>query len=195
MTTPIRAEDLLLRTRRVIDPFNRMGCNIELTLAVIEFCQCQGPRPLATVSLKPSKILNSADIDNLSLWLMSSEVTSGTVLNIYNQQMGIYAFSYYTIIYDIRARAFQRPICVALLTSRRPTHYQLSRFSNGVRRLVAPLIKCNRRVFLRQLTDFIKIFDAVDSQTVRDHNTVDVNVVKQSPSNRRFMNVAEQINR
>ncbi|KAE9419808.1 hypothetical protein Angca_004208, partial [Angiostrongylus cantonensis] len=103
----IGAEELLLRTKRIIDPFNRMGCNIEPTLTVIEFCQFQGPRALTTVSLKPSKVLSSVDIDNLSLWLMSSEVTSGTILNIYNQQMGIYAFSYYTVIYDIRARAFQ----------------------------------------------------------------------------------------
>uniref|UniRef100_A0A0K0DAP7 UDENN FLCN/SMCR8-type domain-containing protein n=1 Tax=Angiostrongylus cantonensis TaxID=6313 RepID=A0A0K0DAP7_ANGCA len=155
------SEELLLRTKRIIDPFNRMGCNIEPTLTVIEFCQFQGPRALTTVSLKPSKVLSSVDIDNLSLWLMSSEVTSGTILNIYNQQMGIYAFSYYTVIYDIRARAFQRPICIAFLTSKRLTHSQLSRFSNGVRRLVSPLIKCNRRLFLRQLADFMKISDAV----------------------------------
>ncbi|VDM57734.1 unnamed protein product [Angiostrongylus costaricensis] len=110
MTAYIGAEELLLRTKRVIDPFNRIGCNIEPTLTVIEFCQFQGPRALATVSLKP---------------------------------------------------ALKRPICVAVLTSKRLTHSQLSRFSNGVRRLVSPLIKCNRRLFLRQLADFMKISDAV----------------------------------
>ncbi|KJH50725.1 hypothetical protein DICVIV_03071 [Dictyocaulus viviparus] len=103
----VKAEDLLLRSRRIIDPFNRMGCNIDPTLTVIEFCQFQGPRPLANVSLKPNNTFSSLDFDSLSLWLMSSEITCGTVLNLYNQQMGIYALSYYTIMYDISARAFQ----------------------------------------------------------------------------------------
>ncbi|EYC24307.1 hypothetical protein Y032_0014g2433 [Ancylostoma ceylanicum] len=103
----IKAEDLLLRNKRVIDPFNRLGCNIDPFLAVVEFCQIQGPRPLATVSLRQNRNLASVDVDSLSVWLMSSEAASGTVLLIYNQQMGIYALSYYATIYDVKARAFQ----------------------------------------------------------------------------------------
>ncbi|ETN74456.1 hypothetical protein NECAME_12976 [Necator americanus] len=106
-SSTIRAEDLLLRKKRAIDPFNRMGCNIDPFLAVVEFCQIQGPRPLATVSLRPNKKLASVDVDTLSVWLMSSEAASGTILMIYNQQMGIYGLSYYITMYDIKARAFQ----------------------------------------------------------------------------------------
>ncbi|KIH60367.1 hypothetical protein ANCDUO_09384 [Ancylostoma duodenale] len=188
----IKAEDLLLRNKRIIDPFNRLGCNIDPFLAVVEFCQVQGPRPLATVSLRQNRNLASVDVDSLSVWLMSSEAASGTVLLIYNQQMGIYALSYYATIYDIKARAFQRPICVALLTSERPTSNQLSRFSSGVRKLVAPLIKCNRRFFLRQLSDMIKISDAVESDTIQTYYTLDAEMLKQSGSNRKLSNVAEQ---
>ncbi|EPB72903.1 hypothetical protein ANCCEY_08010 [Ancylostoma ceylanicum] len=188
----IKAEDLLLRNKRVIDPFNRLGCNIDPFLAVVEFCQIQGPRPLATVSLRQNRNLASVDVDSLSVWLMSSEAASGTVLLIYNQQMGIYALSYYATIYDVKARAFQRPICVAMLTSERPTSSQLSRFSSGVRKLVAPLIKCNRRFFLRQLSDIIKISDAVESDTIQTYYTLDAEVLKQSGSNRKLSNVAEQ---
>lgn len=41
------------------------------------------------------------------MWLMSSETATGTILSLYNQQMAIYALSYHTTFYDIRARAFQ----------------------------------------------------------------------------------------
>ncbi|KAK6744148.1 hypothetical protein RB195_011077 [Necator americanus] len=169
-----------------------MGCNIDPFLAVVEFCQIQGPRPLATVSLRPNKKLASVDVDTLSVWLMSSEAASGTILMIYNQQMGIYGLSYYITMYDIKARAFQRPICVALLTSERPTSDQLSRFSSGVRRLVSPLIKCNRRFFLKQLSDMIKISDAVESDTIQSYYTLDAEMLKQSGTNRKLVTVAEQ---
>ncbi|VDP37650.1 unnamed protein product [Heligmosomoides polygyrus] len=193
MAPNVRAEDLLVRNKGVIDPFNRLGCNIDPIIAVVEFCQIQGPRPLAAVSLKANETPLSVDIDNLSVWLMSSEAASGTVLVIYNQQMGIYALSYYTTIYDIRARAFQRPICVAILSSERPSASRLCRFSTGVRRLVSPLIKCNRRLFLRQLTDIIKISDAVESDTVQSYYTLDVEVLKQPTSSRKFVNISEQV--
>ncbi|PIO58201.1 hypothetical protein TELCIR_20369, partial [Teladorsagia circumcincta] len=107
MAQNARAEDLILRNKGAIDPFNRLGCNIDPVVVVVEFCQIQGPRPLATVSLKAKEKPTTLDIDNLSVWLMSSEAASGTLLVIYNQQTGIYAMSYYTTIYDIRARAFQ----------------------------------------------------------------------------------------
>uniref|UniRef100_A0A7I4Y9N2 UDENN FLCN/SMCR8-type domain-containing protein n=1 Tax=Haemonchus contortus TaxID=6289 RepID=A0A7I4Y9N2_HAECO len=192
MAQTIRAEDLLLRNKGAIDPFNRLGCNIDPVVVVVEFCQVQGPRPLATVGLKTKEIPTSLDIDNLSVWLMSSEAASGTLLVIYNQQTGIYAMSYYTTIYDIRARAFQRPLCVAVLSSERPTSSRLSHFSNGVRRLVSPLIKCNRRYFMRQLSDIIKISDAVESDTVQTYYTLDVDMLKLPTTSRKLGNVAEQ---
>ncbi|KAK6058419.1 hypothetical protein COOONC_04011 [Cooperia oncophora] len=192
MAQIIRAEDLLLRNKGVIDPFNRLGCNIDPVIVVVEFCQVQGPRPLVTVCLKTKEPPTSLDIDNLSVWLMSCEAASGTLLVIYNQQTGIYAMSYYTTIYDIRARAFQRPICVAVLSSERPTSSRLSHFSAGVRRLVSPLMKCNRRYFMRQLSDIIKISDAVESDTVQTYYTLDVELLKLPTTNRKLANVAEQ---
>ncbi|CAJ0598591.1 unnamed protein product [Cylicocyclus nassatus] len=193
MSSPTaRAEDLLLRNKHIIDPFNRLGCNFDPFLAVVEFCQIQGPRPLATVSLGQSRKPSPLDVDSLSVWLMSCEALSGSILMIYNQQMGLYALSYYANMYDIKARAFQRPVCVALLTSERPTSSQLTRFSSGVRKLVSPLIRCNRRMFLRQLTDVIKISDAVETDTIQTYYTLDADVLKQSGPNRKLSNVAEQ---
>ncbi|KAK5983254.1 hypothetical protein GCK32_022428 [Trichostrongylus colubriformis] len=55
MAQIVRAEDLLLRNKGVIDPFNRLGCNIDPVVVVVEFCQIQGPRPLAAVCLKTSE--------------------------------------------------------------------------------------------------------------------------------------------
>ncbi|KIH44084.1 hypothetical protein ANCDUO_25902, partial [Ancylostoma duodenale] len=129
--------------------------------------------------------LASVDVDSLSVWLMSSEAASGTVLLIYNQQMGIYALSYYATIYDIKARAFQRPICVALLTSERPTSNQLSRFLFWGSEAGGATYKMQPAAVLHQ--SYI-----AESDTIQTYYTLDAEVLKQSGSNRKLSNVAEQ---
>ncbi|CAJ0941206.1 unnamed protein product, partial [Mesorhabditis belari] len=162
----ICAEDLLIRGRRIADPFNRLGCTIEPVVAVIEFCQIVGPRPLLSY---PKDACEQAhlDMDSIAIWLMSSETTSGTVLMIYNQQMGIYALSYYTLIYDIRARAFQRPICLAYLSSTKPTSDLMTRFTKLSRKYLLPIILCNRRVFIHQLSVMIQLSGLIENDTVQ----------------------------
>ncbi|KAK5972691.1 hypothetical protein GCK32_002478 [Trichostrongylus colubriformis] len=78
MAQIVRAEDLLLRNKGVIDPFNRLGCNIDPVVVVVEFCQIQGPRPLAAVCLKTtphmcgSSELRTSDIQPVVTFLERS---------------------------------------------------------------------------------------------------------------------------
>uniref|UniRef100_A0A1I7XH46 UDENN FLCN/SMCR8-type domain-containing protein n=1 Tax=Heterorhabditis bacteriophora TaxID=37862 RepID=A0A1I7XH46_HETBA len=192
MSMVLMPEDLLIRNNRVIDPFNRLGCNINPILIVVEFCQVEGPRPLTTVHYKSASSVSTIDIDSLAVWLMSSETENGTIHLIYNQQMGIYAFSYYMTVYDIRARAFQRPLCIAFLYPNKPSGKQLTRFSASVRRLISPLIMCNRRLFLRQISDVIKISDAIENDTVQSYYSLDPDTLKSTSKNPKMAYIADQ---
>ncbi|CAJ0580932.1 unnamed protein product, partial [Mesorhabditis spiculigera] len=193
---PATAESLAIRGCRVPDPFNRLGCTIDSIVTLVEFCQKIGPRPLASY---PQDQFREAhlDMDAIALWLMSSETAAGTVLCIYNQQMGIYALSYYTIIYDVRARAFQRPICLAHLSTERPTGELLSVFIKKARTFLTPLILCNRRLFLHQLSTMIQLASAIDYNTVQNYYSfqIDEKIAVAESVWQKIMNVAEQARR
>ncbi|PAV91645.1 hypothetical protein WR25_20127 isoform A [Diploscapter pachys] len=188
-----RSDEFSIRGRRFIDPFNRFGCNISPVVVVVEFCQIVGPRPLK-VFYTDEEDARRLDMDSLSVWLMSCETTSGTVMMIYNQQTAIHALSYYFVMHDIRARAFQRQFCVAYLSSTKLTGETLKKFSLAVRKAATPVIVCNRRLFLRQLTDMLKIADGVVNDSLHDYYTLDAEALKFSTT-RKVQNIAEEARR
>lgn len=42
----VNPESLLIRPKRIVDPFGRMGSYISESLLAVEFCQMEGPKPL-----------------------------------------------------------------------------------------------------------------------------------------------------
>ncbi|VDN19959.1 unnamed protein product [Gongylonema pulchrum] len=130
--------------KRSVDPWNRVTCCKEPVLTVIEFCQVQGPRPLYT---HPANTGPHLDLDSVAIWLMSSEAIHGSSLIVYNQQMAIYACVHHSTLLDLHARAFQRPISIALLTAVKPTTAIFKKFNEITRRLLSPLLVCNRTLF------------------------------------------------
>uniref|UniRef100_A0A0N5AU41 UDENN FLCN/SMCR8-type domain-containing protein n=1 Tax=Syphacia muris TaxID=451379 RepID=A0A0N5AU41_9BILA len=137
-------DDMVTWGRRNADPFNRLSCCNEPVLLVVEFCQVQGPRPLYCVPEFPGSHL---DLDSVAMWLMSSEAVHGSTLILYNQQMALYACVHYSSFLDIRARAFQRPVSLALLTANKPTSGMLEHFMDVSKKLFSPLLSCNRQLF------------------------------------------------
>ncbi|MFH4973405.1 hypothetical protein AB6A40_000114 [Gnathostoma spinigerum] len=151
-------DDLVIWGKRTVDPWNRLSCCHEPILLVIEFCQVQGPKPLYCVPSLPSPHLN---LDSVAVWLMSGETVSGSTLVLYNQQMAVYACVRYSTILDVRARAFQRPISLALLTSIKPNTELLSLFMLYSQKLLSPLLACNRCLFRLHLSHLIDIADSI----------------------------------
>ncbi|CAD6188265.1 unnamed protein product [Caenorhabditis auriculariae] len=150
-----------------------------------------GPRPLTIVSSDPNNELPGVDINSLAVWLMSSETAPTTVVVLDNNQTGISAIAYYFTIYDIRARAFQRPLCVAFLSSDRPTKDHLRAFEENVINCLAPVISCNRRFFLRSVADIVKLSDSMDLSTIQQYYTLNSDGTK-VPDMNRLTNVLEQ---
>ncbi|CAI4232480.1 unnamed protein product [Auanema sp. JU1783] len=186
----LSSESFLIRSNRVIDPFNRLGAIARASLTVIEFCQIEGPRPLAMVHTTGGGV--PIDIDSLSVWLMSSETATGTVLCLYNQQSAVYALSYHFTIYDIKARAFQRPLCLAYLSSSKPTGELISKFTLAVRKLLVPFVSCNRKLFLSQLNDVISLSDSIENDTVQSYYNLNPDDVMSIMKNQKFINASEQ---
>ncbi|VDD95497.1 unnamed protein product [Enterobius vermicularis] len=159
-------DDMVTWGKKNADPFNRLSCCIEPVLLVVEFCQVQGPRPLHCVPESPGSHL---DLDSVAIWLMSSETVHGSTLILYNQQMALYACVHYSSFLDIHARAFQRPVSLALLTATKPTALVLKLFMDISRQLFSPLLSCNRQLFRNHLSQLIDLSDSIQKQNVTQY--------------------------
>ncbi|CAI2347872.1 unnamed protein product [Caenorhabditis sp. 36 PRJEB53466] len=187
----ISFEDFLLRPSKVVDPFNRFVAKIDPFLTLVEFCQVVGPRPLAIVSSRSDNKVSGVDMNEMSIWLMSSDTVPGTMIVLENNQTGVYAAAYYFNLYDMRARAFQRNLCVAYLSSEKPSKEMLAHFSAQMKKMVSPVLICNRRLFIRHVTDIVKFSDNVDETAFKEYYTFDGDHQKLMDSSR-FNVVFEQ---
>ncbi|KAF1761648.1 hypothetical protein GCK72_009904 [Caenorhabditis remanei] len=187
----ISFEDFLLRPSKVVDPFYRFVAKIDPFITLVEFCQVIGPRPLAVVSQQPDDKIRGVDINEMAIWLMSSDTVPGTMIVLENNQTGIYAAAYYFNLYDMRARAFQRNLCIAYLCSEKPTKETLHHFSTTMKKLVSPVLICNRRLFIRHVTDIVKFSNSVDETTLKQYYTLNGDSQKLTDASR-FNVVFEQ---
>ena len=62
---------------------------------------------------------------------------------------------------------FQRPICISFVSSHRPSALVLSRFSFLLRRILSPLLLCNRRLFLSLISKLVTISDDLEKGIAR----------------------------
>ncbi|EFO20020.1 hypothetical protein LOAG_08470, partial [Loa loa] len=154
--------------KRSVDPWHRMTCCPKAVFTVIEFCQAQGPRPLYSY---PARVHGPhLDMDSVSLWLMSSEVINGSSMIVYNQQMAIYACVHYSTLLDLHARAFQRPISLALLTPVKPTTALFKEFIEASRRMFLPLLICNQTLFKSHIVRLVNLTKTMELETLDERN-------------------------
>uniref|UniRef100_A0A915Q4C2 UDENN FLCN/SMCR8-type domain-containing protein n=1 Tax=Setaria digitata TaxID=48799 RepID=A0A915Q4C2_9BILA len=156
--------------KRSADPWHRMTCCQEAIFTVIEFCQAQGPRPLYSF---PSHACGPhLDLDGVALWLMSAEVINGSSTIVYNQQMAIYACVHYSTLLDLHARAFQRPISLALLTPVKPSTAIFKEFIETTRRVLLPLLVCNQTLFKSHLVQLVDLTKSLELETLNRENSI-----------------------
>ena len=120
------------------------------------------------------------DANGLSVWLMtcdyqqnsSSEKTHFSLSKctqtlMHNEEQGLHAFVQHWILFDIEARGFVRPLCAAYVTrtaNKLPLLCQQIQEALGT--LVESLIECNRRQFLKELSQTIDTLDSVDHRAI-----------------------------
>ncbi|TKR57650.1 hypothetical protein L596_030324 [Steinernema carpocapsae] len=163
----MKLDDFLIFGKKSIDPWNRVNCCKTPTLLVVEFCQVQGPKPL--YSYPPQDSSSHLDLDNVAIWVMSSDSIHGSTVIVYNQQLGLYAILHHSTILDLTARAFLRPLSLALLTPDKPTNSMLRSFKNIADRLLTPLLACNRQLFRRFVSYVIDLARDLQNNTLKKY--------------------------
>ncbi|KAI1721302.1 rhoGAP domain-containing protein [Ditylenchus destructor] len=145
-------EDFVIFGRGQADPWNRINCGSHNPIFLfIEFCQIQGPKPLLWYPENPSPNLGHLDLDQVAIWVMSSENVHGSFSCIFNQNLGLYTLVQHSTLFDITARAFQRPFALALLTPNPPTTAMINDFQDRCIKLFKPILACNREHFVNML--------------------------------------------
>uniref|UniRef100_A0AC35TMZ5 Rhodanese domain-containing protein n=1 Tax=Rhabditophanes sp. KR3021 TaxID=114890 RepID=A0AC35TMZ5_9BILA len=150
----------------IIDPWLDLTASKEPVLLMVEFCQVQGPRPLHYF---PETVSTHLNLDNVSIWLMSSEMIHGSTTLLYNQPLATYALVHYSTILDVTARAFQRMFAMAYLTPKKPTVELFSKFERTVNDMLMPVLSCNRQQFRRFSYLMMDIADRIETDTVSEY--------------------------
>uniref|UniRef100_A0A0M3JWE7 UDENN FLCN/SMCR8-type domain-containing protein n=1 Tax=Anisakis simplex TaxID=6269 RepID=A0A0M3JWE7_ANISI len=154
--------------------------------------QVQGPRPLYRI---PKSANPHLDLDSVAIWLMSSEVVSGSTIVVYNQQMAVHACVHHSTILDIRARGFQRQLSLALLSAVKPTASVLKLFIDVARQLLSPILACNRRLFKERLSQLIDLSDSMQRSTFNNYYALYSDLMLSPTSVARIESVAVQARR
>lgn len=123
---------------------------------------------------------------------MSSETSSGSISVLYNQESALYAVAYYSTVYDVQARAFQRPLCIAYLHGDKPTRSIVTQLTSRVRTLVRPLLNCNRRLFLRHLSRLVALSDDLNSNFVHEYYALYKFDQLEEPAKKKIQTLADQ---
>ncbi|XP_076028799.1 uncharacterized protein LOC143017794 [Oratosquilla oratoria] len=91
-------------------------------ILLAEFSEIEGPMPLVTI---PAKKHHGIDLNDFVVKVMSTDyqntsgefrVCSDTQLVQQNIEAGIHAYVHYFTLYDVRARGFVRPMCLAYIS-------------------------------------------------------------------------------
>ncbi|CAD5221476.1 unnamed protein product [Bursaphelenchus xylophilus] len=181
--------DLLICGKLPADPWNRVHCCEGSVLVLIEFCQVQGPIPLLCF---PEDVGPHLNLDQVAIWLMSSENTHGSQTFLYNQLMDLHAIVQHVTLLDITARAFQRPAALAFISSEKPGYGLRRDFNRLVGDALRPFLACNRQMFRSYGENMIDV--ANEMQHERLNSYYSLTGLSLSPSgNNKIRQVSKQL--
>uniref|UniRef100_A0A914V3I4 UDENN FLCN/SMCR8-type domain-containing protein n=1 Tax=Plectus sambesii TaxID=2011161 RepID=A0A914V3I4_9BILA len=174
--------DELLTWPPAADPWHRQSSAEFDCVIVVEFSEVEGPKPLV---IYPSSPGVHFDANGLAVWLMTCDYQQGscsaaekshfslskcTQTLMHNEEQGLHAFVQHWILFDIEARGFVRPLCAAYVT-RVGTKLPMlcKQIQHALNALVESLISCNRRQFLKELSQTIDALDSVDHRAISSY--------------------------
>lgn len=161
---------------------NCAGCRQDFVL-VCEVSEVEGPRPLFTV---PEDVDTNHDVNTLAEKMMSVDyhggtsdpftLTNDTQIVLSTVVDGLHALVNYFLLYDICARGFVRPMCIAYLTSEKKKlidYFESMR--NKFLEVTRYLKYGNRRLFLQEVELYLDDLLAAKDTYVKRRSSVGEN--------------------
>lgn len=156
-------------------PWLLQNYTLEDFILVSEVSEIEGPKPLFTI---PQHIDSYTDVNTLAEKIMSVDYHSGnsgpflcssdTQVILSNVADGLHAFAEYFILYDISARGFVRPICIAYFTTDKK---KLVDFFEDIRLKFLEISRYlkfgNRRLFLQELEQYLEDLQIAKDEYVK----------------------------
>uniref|UniRef100_A0A5S6QMS2 UDENN FLCN/SMCR8-type domain-containing protein n=1 Tax=Trichuris muris TaxID=70415 RepID=A0A5S6QMS2_TRIMR len=143
--------ELLMGNRSPLDPWHRLSAISGDCMLLVEFSENEGPRPAFCTPQSPGKHF---DPDAFAVWLMSADYqrqsSEDAQLLLRNEEQGVFTFVQHFTLYELQARAFVRPFCLSYICKDR----------------LEPLKQCNKRLFLKELTEALDALNTLESQTI-----------------------------
>jgi len=138
------------------DPWNLTSATPKDFILIAEFSELEGPKPLITI---PRRTSVSYDLNAFSLRIMSVDhqssnesfkILDDTHMILAENDDGVYAYVHHFTLYDVHARGFVRPFCMAYVT---PCQHKLMTFYNE---MTSEFSKVSRLFHYGNLLFFIK---------------------------------------
>ncbi|CAD5215424.1 unnamed protein product [Bursaphelenchus okinawaensis] len=183
-------KDFLIFGKLLADPWNRVHCFDKSLLVLIEFCQIQGPKPLLHY---PQDVGPHLNLDQVAIWLMSSENVHGTQTLLYNQIMDLYAVVQHVTLLDITARAFQRPAALACISTEKPSFELRKEFYSLVNDLFRPLLACNRQIFRAYGETMVDVANEIQHERLNSYYSLASTHTFSPTGNKKLKQVAKQL--
>ncbi len=157
-----------------VDPWHRYSSLSRDSILVVEFSELEGPKPLISV---PKALDPHFDANEFAVRVMTADYQASNKslfplrkdmqMLLTNEEQGVYTYVHYFTLFDIEARGFVRPYCIAYVTGEK--RKLLRRFDNFRRdfgSLIDGLKCCNRRRFLRELREAIESLQSLENRAV-----------------------------
>ncbi|KRZ78388.1 Smith-Magenis syndrome chromosomal region candidate -like protein [Trichinella papuae] len=180
-------DSLLSQAAAAVDPWHSLSAIEDDCLMLVEFSEVEGPRP--AFSVPPSPGIHF-DQDAFAVWLMTADYqrsgcnwtgrqsrgsvdsdafrAKDTQMLLRNDEQGVFAFVHHFTLYELEARGFVRPFCLAYVCrdQRKLVCLFDSLRADFEEKLIEPVKACNKRQFLKQLTEALDALNTIQSQAV-----------------------------
>ncbi|KRX79008.1 Smith-Magenis syndrome chromosomal region candidate -like protein [Trichinella sp. T6] len=181
-------DSLLISQTIAVDPWHSLSAIEDDCLMLVEFSEVEGPRPAFSVPPSPGVHF---DQDAFAVWLMTADYqrsgsnwaggrrsrggvdsdafrAKDTQMLLRNDEQGVFAFVHHFTLYELEARGFVRPFCLAYVC--RDQRKLVCLFdqlrADFEEKLIEPVKACNKRQFLKQLTEALDALNTIQSQAV-----------------------------
>lgn len=165
------------------DVWNSQSALSQDYLVVIEFSEIEGPK---ACQIFPDDSQLHFDSSEMALRLMTADyqgsgrgpfsVPIDTNLLLTNEEQGVHAFVYHFSLFDLEARGYIRPYCIAYCSDDWSKVFQLlDILKDEIQEVTDSLKACNMRLMCKELSEAIDLLQNLEARTVSNYYEITYN--------------------